>query len=387
MIAVTAVIAVMLCVLFFPMADGHEITDGRRAATFTTSDKLQQSDVDRLLPADVQTSFATATLECLTMDPALFDITELKIWDMEIQKSVANKVDDRVTTVLWACQYRTSISFTATVLSDGDAFTDLNKDTAGLGELFNNNRLSVGDIIKIDAKLTLGDTRIEKTAYRSNSENNFFVIDENSEITSYADVDSSTINYSLAGKSEATVTIDATSRQHSVISTLYDLRGVDNDDVRTGTPLFVDPTVLESTYSISLKYNDDKDVSGSYSANADAGKYLSITALAGTYTTVTTVDSDIGPTDVVFYGADERYSLFTDAGDASLKDDSAMRTYLQSIGDTSDSYNEAYGILKDVNGGLKRDSNAVLIGIVGVFLLIAAIGVVYVISNRRGSGE
>ena len=386
-VAVAAVVVLMLCVPLAASADAHEIIEGKRAATFQTSEDLQQTDVERLFPEDARIGFAETAMECLTVDSHLFDITDVSFKDMKIEKSVANKVDNKVTTVFQAYRYEMSVSFTVTAHSDGELLTELNRDTAALGELLNDNRVSAGDVIKIETELTIGGTNIEKAAFRSNSEGDFFIVDSYSETTSYAEVDSAKFTYSFSGKTESTLTISASQREHAIVSTFYDHRGVENDDVRTGTPVFIDPTVLEATYSVSMKYTDDKDVSGSHSANADGAKYLSLLGFQGEFATVTVLDSDVSPTDVCFYGLDEKYALFTDAGDASLKDDAAMRTYLQMIGEISDSYDDAYDILNDVEGGLKRDSNAVLIGILGLFILIAIIGVIYVMSNRRGRDE
>ena len=382
-IAVAAtVLLLVLCIPCATLTEAYEVDDGKKGLLFETSENLQQSDAERLFSENTRRGFAETALECMLIDPDNFDITEVTVSDLDVRKSVANKNNNNVNTVLQASKYEMSITFTATAISAGDYFAHLDKGNKDLGVLFNDNTVTVGDVLKIKTRLIIGIASIDKTAYRSNSEDNLFVIDSNSENISNISIDEASVQYTLSGKSEKTVTISASSKQHSDVSTLMDYGETDNSDVRSGTTVFINPKCPKSAFSYSIDYKDS-DIEGSYSANIDAGDYLSLSDMSGTITTATIIEADIDTVEPLCYGGDARYALFTDAGDDSLKNDQNMRAFLESVGTLDDSYDDAADLIDDIEDKLKRDSNAVLIGLIGVFILAAAVGAIYVISSTR----
>ena len=370
------------CIVSIPSADAYDVNDGKTSSLFETSQPLSQEDVERLFDEQSRVDFAYSVIDCLQIHSDHFAIVDVTVSDMEIQKCISNKNEFSDVNSYLAYRYVMKISFTATATSEGNYLLYVSDGTLKMTKLFNNNHITVGDVLKIDAKLTEEVIIFEGAHYSKNSVEGLFVKQTNNILENRCYVDDATIKYTISGRSEETMTAESSFKLYSDHVRAYDSGEVKDEDIANGTPIFVRTIVNESYYKRAIKYDGKDDNSGNFAftykdnepAYVNGSNYCSNAAI---------VEHDIYCSDIYYYGTSEMNSLFTDVGDPALEDNNSMRDFLRTKGSFSYYYPDGVSFIRDLEGNNGHDSFILVTGIIGTIALTILISAVYVMSNKK----
>ena len=372
-----ALLASAIC--FFPVSDAYESEDGDSALSFRTSSPLSSADAERLFSD--YSAFKDAFLESLSVDTTL-NVTSVAVSDLTVERSIFNRVDG--TEVDRGSSERYSMDISVTAEGDGRIFDFVNSDLIDLLNHFNYNTIVPGDVLVISGHLEFSTADGSEIGYVKNAGGSF--VRTSIHTTQVLRAESEDVKMKLTHGPDSVKEVSLEGRYIEIINTDTEsiAQGCDAEDADAGTKMF-NRRDLGSCYLLrSLVYSGDAD--GSYKDEMDSREYEDTFdyMFGDTYGPSFILSANLSAVPVSCYGAGV-YSLFTDVGDPSLESDSALRAFLQTKGDLSDSYSDAEDLFDSVSSIPKVSSfrRLMVIGSIGVLLSVAALAILFYLSRRK----
>ena len=375
---IAVMIAAAMCVVpLFVIEDAD-------AATVETGEKGLSVEAKDVSTANFNRLVSNLMKEYMILAPLDFSVnaSDVTFSEVTLKKGIAEKISDD------SIYYNDGSYIKAKFTYQKDLTTSVQlfPKTAGLEDLYRymgSNMAASGKNLKIEGTIEMGQDM--------NDTSDFFKTNENK----LADDGSTMVNSSFY-KASYTVTyndgstvkkfdVESSGKQESTTETTVKYLIDDKKDTINATEVLISTTTTNKTEESATYKFDGK--TGSYEGKdvpqKVEGNFVKETAVAH-------LDSeDLKPQDILYYSEDGP-ALFTSplmVEDATLRDNAAMKTFLESIGTVSDSYSTANSVANsgsaDVSaGGSSGGSNIIFYVIIGV-LAVAVVALAVLMIKKK----
>ena len=375
MIAVMIAAAMCAVPLFvIEDADAATVTTGEKALSVEASD-VTTADFDRLF-----SDLVKGVVILVPLDIEI-DASDVTFSEVTFKEGIAMKVDEDKTYGVSGSYIKAKIAYQKDLTTPVQMFPL----TAGLEELYDylgTNIAATGKNLKVEGTIEMGNN--------SNETANFFITNENK----IADDTTTTVRSSFY-KANYTVTYNNGS---SVKSFDVEVSGKENTTTTETVKYLIEDkkNAINATEVLVSSTIDNKvEKSGTYKFDGKTASYEAKDvpqSVEGTFVKGTAVShlssENLAPVDILYYSEDGP-ALFSSpyaVEDATLRDNTAMKTFLESIGSVSDSYSTAKSIADsgsaDVSAGGSGGSNIIFYVIIGV-LAVAVVALAVILIKKK----
>ena len=372
---VTAVAFILMASLPAASADAHEAKESFSGMHFVTSEKLSQTDIDRLY--DDRDHFAYYAMMALLMDMASLNPHDTVLSAMSIEVSAFDSVSGNTREDGRASVIEMDITFT--LKGEGSIFSLMDEDLIPLYELFGRNELTDDDRIEVSGHMSLSLSSARERSYERNRSGDFVLTSDELRGSFDIRMEGAKLRFFDGEESKGEVTVE--SRVRDIRNELTEVTFPDNEveDTVAGTYVY-NIMSLPGCYAL-WDFDYSGDAEGYYMVYFTDDEYRDYheSELSDTYGTASILYDDIAA------GTIAGIDLFKNVGDPSLDDDSALRAYLSSIGTLTDSFSEAKGLYRDISKAPKESNvkRVMLIGAIGVMVTVAALGILFFYTRRN----
>ncbi len=386
-LAALAVAAIMCICPAIVMADGSEaitVTEGEKALSVEIDD-LTEAQINQLYSSSTQEGWAKKVLDSFVNYSALYEITEVKVTDLSVERALGSKVTSDCYKSVDGTDIEFTISFKATAQYDTNIVFDENKGLFPvIKAIGTDNTGKAGDVYNITSEVKITDSGTTKENFAKTDSGIYVDTGGYSEsyssktydtsVTLTKKTDSSTVKFDVYSKSEYS----------TVYNNEIDTNGTDVADLTNDSVVYESRTIDTKT-RVELKGSADGDSETDVTTTANSGSDAYVQEDPA-------IPVDIGPQSYTLVGLGTAYSLFDvlGIGDDGLKTDDGMKTFLDGIGDSpSDSYSDAQSITEDAYSTIVSDEDlavgilAIAIGALVLLLVVLVIVIVIILIVKR----
>ncbi len=390
----TAVILgfMMFSAIPYVFADGSEAytaTDGERGVGFSFNN-LPDADFTKLYGDTKKTSMATEVLDRIVKSTSAYKIEDIAVTGMSESSYLGQKVAGTTVTTIEANSQTYKISFKATVITGSvDLFENTEYNVNAIKELGMVNKTQTDAYFTVNAEVKSASYEKMANEYTANSSGNFVLTKsigtEMEDITSKVDA---TYTY-IAGGSEKTLKLTYDYGQYTYAKSTLNIN-FNGKDVKDLTA---------SDYCEQKRTIDDlsgrmwsKATANSHSSKIDvsAGKemyemmYL-VDSPEKPICPVTIETEDLVAEEYQYYGSSGALFTPSKVSDAELKDNGAMKAFLQKVGTVTDTYSGVESGSDSLCKAPSKGSNLLLYGGIGAAVAIVAVLGILIFLKKRAA--